>query len=146
MAEVTVGSGNVFADLGLPNPEERLVKAQLARQIYICITDRKLTQTEAATILGIDQPKVSNLINGKLAAFSIDRLFRFLNALDCNVEIMVKPKPSEQIMAKIVVLTWTLKLLVKHLTQLTEDFDVDVVILIAKTNKTYAISTGAIGL
>lgn len=105
MAEVTVGTGNVFADLGLPNPEERLVKAQLARQIYICITDRKLTQTEAATILGIDQPKVSNLINGKLAAFSIDRLFRFLNALDCNVEIMVKPKPSEQIMAKIVVLT-----------------------------------------
>ena len=105
MAEVTVGSGNVFADLGLPNPEERLVKAQLARQIYICITERSLSQAEAATILGIDQPKVSNLINGKLTAFSIDRLFRFLNALDCDVEISVKTKSSEQPTAKIVVLT-----------------------------------------
>ena len=104
-AEVTVGSGNIFADLGLPNPEERLVKAQLARQIYIRITDRNLNQAEAATILGIDQPKVSNLINGKLAAFSIDRLFRFLNALDCDVEISVKTKSSEQLTAKIVVLT-----------------------------------------
>ena len=104
MTEVTVGSGNVFADLGLQNPEERLVKAQLARQIYICITDRNLTQAEAATILGIDQPKVSNLINGKLAAFSIDRLFRFLNALDCNVEIMVKTKPPEQPTAQVFVL------------------------------------------
>ena len=103
--EVTVGSGNIFADLGLPNPEERLVKAQLARQIYICITERSLSQAEAATILGIDQPKVSNLINGKLTAFSIDRLFRFLNALDCDVEISVKTKSSEQPTAKIVVFT-----------------------------------------
>ena len=104
-AEVTVGSGNIFADLGLPNPEERLVKAQLARQIYLRITERNLNQAEAATILGIDQPKVSNLINGKLTAFSIDRLFRFLNALDCDVEILVKTKSSEQPTAKIVVLT-----------------------------------------
>ena len=104
-AEVTVGSGNIFADLGLPNPEERLVKAQLARQIYLRITERNLNQAEAATILGIDQPKVSNLINGKLTAFSIDRLFRFLNALDCDVEISVKTKSSEQPTAKIVVLT-----------------------------------------
>ena len=104
-AEVTVGSGNIFADLGLPNPEERLVKAQLARQIYLRITERNLNQAEAATILGIDQPKVSNLINGKLTAFSIDRLFRFLNALDCDVEISVKTKSSEQSTAKIIVLT-----------------------------------------
>ena len=103
--EVTVGSGNIFADLGLPNPEERLVKSQLARQIYLRIAERNLNQAEAATILGIDQPKVSNLINGKLTAFSIDRLFRFLNALDCDVEISVKTKSSEQPTAKIVVLT-----------------------------------------
>jgi predicted XRE-type DNA-binding protein len=100
---ITIGSGNVFADLGLPNPEEMLVKAQLAKQIYICITERKLTQAEAATILGIDQPKVSNLINGKLAAFSIDRLFRFLTALDLNVEISIKSKPLEQLIARVVV-------------------------------------------
>ncbi len=102
--EVTIGSSNIFADLGLPNPEELLVKAQLARQIYVCITDRQLTQAEAAAILGIDQPKISNLINGKLAAFSIERLFRFLNALDFNVEITVKIKPAEQSNARIVVL------------------------------------------
>jgi predicted XRE-type DNA-binding protein len=102
--EVTMGSSNIFADLGLPNPEEMLIKAQLARQIYICITDRHLTQAEAADILGIDQPKISNLINGKLAAFSIERLFRFLNALDFNVEIMVKIKPEEQSNARVVVL------------------------------------------
>jgi predicted XRE-type DNA-binding protein len=102
-SEITVGSGNVFADLGLPHPEEMLIKAQLAKQIYLCITERQLTQVEAATILGIDQPKVSNLINGKLAAFSIDRLFRFLTALDLNVEISIKTKPRSQPNARVVV-------------------------------------------
>jgi predicted XRE-type DNA-binding protein len=103
-SKITIGTGNIFADLGLPNPEEMLVKAQLAKQIYICITERNLTQSEAATILGIDQPKVSNLINGKLAAFSIDRLFRFLTTLDCNIEISIKTKPLEQPIARVVVL------------------------------------------
>jgi predicted XRE-type DNA-binding protein len=83
-SEITVGSGNVFADLGLPNPEEMLIKAQLAKQIYLCITERQLTQVEAATILGIDQPKVSNLIN-------------------LNVEISIKTKPRSQPNARVVV-------------------------------------------
>ncbi len=103
-SEITLGSDNIFADLGLENAEEMLVKAKLARQIYMCITDRQLSQTEAANILGIDQPKVSNLINGKLAAFSIERLFRFLNVLDRDVEITIKAKPSENNSARVIVL------------------------------------------
>lgn len=102
--QVTIGSGNVFADLGLPNADEMLVKAQLSRQIYLQISERKLSQDEAAATLGIDRANVSNLIDGKLADFSIDRLFHFLNALDCDVEITVKAKPVEQPTAKIVVL------------------------------------------
>jgi predicted XRE-type DNA-binding protein len=102
--EITIGSDNIFADLGLENAEEMLIKAKLARQIYVCITDRQLSQTEAAKILGIDQPKVSNLINGKLAAFSIERLFRFLNALDRDVEITIKAKSSENNSARVIIL------------------------------------------
>jgi predicted XRE-type DNA-binding protein len=102
--EITIGSDNIFADLGLENAEEMLVKAKLARQIYVCITERQLSQIEAAKILGIDQPKVSNLINGKLAAFSIERLFRFLNALDRDVEITIKAKSSEHNPARVIIL------------------------------------------
>jgi predicted XRE-type DNA-binding protein len=103
--EITIGSDNIFADLGLQNAGEMLIKAQLARQIYIWITARQLTQTEAANILGIDRSKISNLIDGKLADFSIDRLFRFLNALDCDVEITVKAKSVEHATARVVVLS-----------------------------------------
>jgi predicted XRE-type DNA-binding protein len=103
-AEITIGSDNIFADMGLENAEEMLVKAKLARQIYVCITERQLSQTEAANILGIDQPKVSNLINGKLAAFSIERLFRFLNALDRDVVITIKAKSSEHNSARVIIL------------------------------------------
>ncbi|MBM3240470.1 XRE family transcriptional regulator [Candidatus Poribacteria bacterium] len=76
--EYEESSGNVFKDLGLPNPEERLAKAQLALMIYDIIDERGLTQVEAARILGISQPKVSALRNGRLASFSIERLFSFL--------------------------------------------------------------------
>lgn len=86
-------SGNVFVDLGLPNPEDRLAKAELARKISEIITKRRLTQTEAADLLGIDQPKISALVRGRLQAFSLERLMRFLNALGRDVEIVVKPKP-----------------------------------------------------
>ena len=79
--QVHSSSGNVFADLGLPNPDELLVKAQLAYQIGELISARQLTQSEAAKLLGIDQPKVSALMRGKLSGFSTERLFRFLNAL-----------------------------------------------------------------
>ncbi len=77
--EVYHGSGNVFADLGLPDAEERLAKAELAPQILNIIARRRLTQAQAAELLGIDQPKVSALTRGKLSGFSMERLFHFLN-------------------------------------------------------------------
>ena len=91
--EIQSSSGNVFADLGLENPTELLVKAELACQIKRLIEHQQMTQAIAAEILGIDQPKVSALMNGKLTGFSIPRLFRFLNALGQDVEIIVREKP-----------------------------------------------------
>src|SRR3954471_2619497 len=88
---VETSSGNVFADLGLKNPEELLTKAQLVQRIADIIAERKLTQARAANLLGIDQPKVSALLRGKLDGFSTDRLFRFLNALGRDVEIVIRP-------------------------------------------------------
>jgi len=89
---ITEGSGNVFADLIVADPEGALVKAELARAISAIIGERHLTQSEAAEVLGIDQPKISVLLRGRLAGFSVDRLLRFLVALDRDVEIVVKPK------------------------------------------------------
>ncbi len=89
--EVEASSGNVFADLGLSRPEEALAKAVLVARICDIIAHRKLTQAKAADILGIDQPKVSALLRGKLDGFSTDRLFLFLNRLGQNVEIVIKP-------------------------------------------------------
>jgi predicted XRE-type DNA-binding protein len=86
-------SGNVFADLNLPNPEEALTKAKLARQIHCIIKKKKLTQEQAALVLGIDQPKISALVSGRLSGFSLERLIRFLNKLGQDVTINVKPKP-----------------------------------------------------
>jgi predicted XRE-type DNA-binding protein len=85
-------SGNVFADLQLSNPTEVLAKAELARQINQIIKKKKLTQNQAALVLGIDQPKVSALVSGKLSGFSLERLFRFLNELGQDVTIKVSPK------------------------------------------------------
>jgi predicted XRE-type DNA-binding protein len=100
---ITPSTGNVFADLGLPNPEERLAKAELARQINNIIKERKLTQTAAAALLDIDQPKISALSTGKLAGFSLDRLFRFLNNLDQNITIRVTPRARSKKHADITV-------------------------------------------
>lgn len=94
--EVQKGSANVFADLGLPEAGAELAKAELARQISHILDERGLTQTQAAEILGVDQAKVSVLVRGKLAGFSTDRLFKFLNALDRDVEIVVRPKKRLQ--------------------------------------------------
>lgn len=88
-------SGNVFADLGVENPEEALAKSELARQIIKIIKKRKLTQTQAGEILGIDQPKVSALYRGRLRSFSVERLIRFLNELGQDVIIMVCPAKLE---------------------------------------------------
>ncbi|WP_375505407.1 helix-turn-helix domain-containing protein [uncultured Nostoc sp.] len=97
---VYTSSGNIFADLGLPNSEERLVKAELACKISEAITSRKLTQVQAAELLGIDQPKISALVRGRLSGFSIDRLFQFLNDLDNDVEIVIKRKPEDRKQAR----------------------------------------------
>ena len=70
--KVTVGSGNVFADLGFANPEEELLKAKLIREIRSIIKRRKLTQAKAAVILGLKQPDVSALVTGRVGKFSID--------------------------------------------------------------------------
>lgn len=91
---VAPGSGNVFADLGFAEPEEELTKAQLASHIRQVIQRRRLTQVTAAALMGIDQPKVSALLNGRLANFSTDRLMRLLTALGQDVEIVVKGKPG----------------------------------------------------
>jgi predicted XRE-type DNA-binding protein len=92
---VEQGSGNVFADLGLPNPDLALAKAELVQRIRDLIAERKLTQAKAAELLGLDQPKVSALVRGRVEGYSIDRLFRFLNALGQQVEITVRPAASE---------------------------------------------------
>jgi predicted XRE-type DNA-binding protein len=93
---VIAGSGNVFADLGFAEPEEELTKAQLVSEIRILIKRRRLTQTAAASLMGIDQPKVSALLNGRLANFSSDRLMRLLTTLGQDVEITIKPKPRNR--------------------------------------------------
>ncbi|BDI20434.1 transcriptional regulator [Nostoc cf. commune SO-36] len=97
--DVYMSDGNVFADLGLSNPEERLIKAELARKISEIIANRQLNQAQAAEVLGIDQPKISALTRGKLKDFSIDRLIRFINILGNDVEITIKPKPESRSIA-----------------------------------------------
>lgn len=90
---VTESSGNVFTDLGVADAAEALAKAELAHAISTILAKRRLTQAQAAQILGIDQPKVSSLLRGRLAGFSLERLLRFLLAMDRDVEIVIKPKP-----------------------------------------------------
>src|ERR1700722_11973064 len=90
---VTASSCNVFADMGLPEPEEELTKAQLASHIRQVIGRPRLTQIKAATLMGIDQPKVSALLNGRLANFSSERLMPLLTARGQDGEITIKPKP-----------------------------------------------------
>jgi predicted XRE-type DNA-binding protein len=84
-------SGNVFADLGLPHPEQELLKARLALQIYRVIKARGLRQAEAGKILGIKQPHVSLLMRNRSGSFSVERLMEFLTALGQDVEITVRP-------------------------------------------------------
>ena len=99
--DYTVSSGNVFADLELPKPDELLAKAELAAKIIQEIESQRLTQSQAASILGIDQPKVSALKQGKLSGFSVERLMRFLLLLGRDIEITVKEKPKSRAAAKL---------------------------------------------
>ena len=89
--EVEKSSGNVYRDLGIPDAATELAKAELAIQIGKVIEKRGLTQEQAATVLSVDQPKVSALMRGKLEGFSTERLLKFLNALGQDVEIVVRP-------------------------------------------------------
>lgn len=98
--EYEVGSDNVFADMGLPNPEERLVKARLARLINRAIERRGWTQQYAAKMLGITQPKVSAIKRGRLKNVSVERLMTLLGKLDHRVTITVSSRenlPPEEI-------------------------------------------------
>jgi predicted XRE-type DNA-binding protein len=101
---VIESSGNVFADMGLPEAEEELTKAQLASHIRQVIKRQRLTQVAAASVMGIDQPKVSALLNGRLANFSSERLMRLLTALGQDVDITVRAKPRDRAHGRIRVL------------------------------------------
>jgi len=94
-------SGNVFADLKLPRAGDLLAKAELAAKVIGEIERRRLTQSQAAAILGVDQPKISALKQGKLSGFSIERLMRLLLRLDRDIEISVKPRPRSRSAARL---------------------------------------------
>jgi predicted XRE-type DNA-binding protein len=94
--KVVHSSGNIFADLNLPEPEELLAKAALGLQIRDAIVERGWTQVQAAAALGIPQPKVSALMGARLSGFSIERLLRLLLRLDRDIEIVVRPKRDKQ--------------------------------------------------
>ena len=90
--ELEASSGNVFADLGLADADEHLIKAGLVVKIDRTIRQRHLTQAAAAQLIGIDQPKVSAMLAGQFRGYSVERLMRFLVALGHDVEIVVKPR------------------------------------------------------
>lgn len=89
-------SGNLYEDLEYKNPEEMQAKAELARELYLIIQSKDMTQKQVAEPLGLTQPKISNLLNGRLSGYSIERLTRFLNILDYDVDIIVKSKPKNR--------------------------------------------------
>jgi predicted XRE-type DNA-binding protein len=91
MIHVTKGSGNVFRDLNLPDADVLQAKADLVYRLSLIIEKRGLTQVRAAEILGVSQPKISALLHGRLEGFSIERIMRFLGALDQDVRISVRP-------------------------------------------------------
>jgi predicted XRE-type DNA-binding protein len=99
--EITRGTGNLFADLGYPDAEERQTKLRLAHALNQIIAQRHLTQTEAAKLLDVNQPKISALLNYRLAGFSVERLMTFLTALDRDVEIVIRKKPRSRPTARI---------------------------------------------
>ena len=95
-AAVVRGTKNVFADLGYPDAAERQAKLRLAYALNQLLDERKLPQAEAATVLGVSQPKISALRNYKLAGFSVERLMNLLTALDQDIEIVIRRKPRSR--------------------------------------------------
>ena len=98
---ITRGTGNVFADLGYPDAAERQAKLRLAYALNQVLEERKLSQAEAAKVLGVTHPKVSALRHYKLAGFSVERLMNLLTALDQDVEIVIRRKPRSRRAARI---------------------------------------------
>lgn len=103
--EIQESGGNVFADLGLPNPEELQAKAALAYQINRIIEKRRLSHPEAATVLGVDLSVISSLIHGRLSEFSYERLIHFLNSLDYDVQIKVKHRSNLHQAPRVIVIS-----------------------------------------
>ena len=101
--EMRDASENIFADLGRPDAEAHYVKAQLVFQMQQIMKARKLSQTAAANLMGIKQPDVSNLLRGRFRGYSIDRILSFLQALDQDIEILIKPKACKEKAARIIV-------------------------------------------
>ena len=96
-SKVEEGRGNIFADLGLPDAEDLLLKSKIAIELHRLIKERRLSQTAAAKIIGVSQPDLSNLLHGRLRGYSTERLMRMLTGLNQDVEITVRPhrKPGE---------------------------------------------------
>jgi predicted XRE-type DNA-binding protein len=101
--QVSRGSANLFADLGFRDADERQAKLRLAYALNQVLEERKLSQADAATMLGITQPKVSALHHYKLAGFSVERLMNLLTSVGCDVEIVIKQKPRSHRSARITV-------------------------------------------
>jgi predicted XRE-type DNA-binding protein len=93
--KVEVGSGNIFADLGLPDADTHFLKAQIVSEIYRIANERKLTQAAAGKLMGITQPEVSRMFKGNFREYSVDRLMGFLTSFDRDVEIVVKLHKKE---------------------------------------------------
>jgi predicted XRE-type DNA-binding protein len=90
-SDITEGAANVFTDLGLPGAADRQTKTRLAMAVNALLKARRLKQTDAAAILHIPQSKVSALANYRLDHFSVEKLMVFLNALDHDIEIVIRP-------------------------------------------------------
>lgn len=100
-----IGSENVFADLGFQNAEEELLKSDLIAEIAYITRQRKLTQKEVAKIFGVDQPRISSLLRGRLDLFSVETLMHFLQALGQDIEVVIKPKPRNRKLAHLCVIS-----------------------------------------
>lgn len=90
--EYEVGSGNIFADLNVPNPEECLLKSRLVGELHRIIQERGFTQAQAGALVGLSEPKMNDVLNGRLRGYSVERLFRMVNALGHSVEVRVSKR------------------------------------------------------
>jgi predicted XRE-type DNA-binding protein len=98
--QIEEGSGNVFADIGVPDAEEALAKAEIARQVNRVLTERGLNQVQAGALLRIAQPRVSDLARGRLGKFSLEKLLQFARLTGIDVEIRMKPSSKPGLTVK----------------------------------------------